>query len=833
MNFRFILSEISHSRGQGLIFVVCVALSLVSLVAINSFHRNVNQSLMADARKLHGGDVIIRSHHPLAQGIVTKLGELKDLKDVDVSRSWEFYSVARSATKEKTVLANIKAVDEYYPLYGAVRLASENNFQDVLQQGRAVVASSLLARLEVAVGEKIQVGSISLTIADVIESESQRPVNFFDFGPRIFVSSSDLEAMDLLKAGSRAHYEALIKMDGESDPDLLAKSFEQLATPGQENVSTYVSAPSRVKRFFDNLLFFLSLISVFTMLLAGIGMQSSLAALLRHKEKSLAVIRALGASSSFLFKHYIVLVLTLSLVGCGVGIFGAYILQQNFTTIFAGLLPDNIQLGLSPIDIVEGTLLGLAVVAFFSFFPLRSLSLVKPVAVLRKETEAEYSKSTYIFFLCGVFLFTGLIIRQLDDVKIGLYFVAGIFSLVAVTTLLVVLLLFFMGRISSGTLSSRQALRSLLRPGNAAKTIIVTLSSALTLLLTIGLVQNNLRSTYIASYPDDAPNLFCIDIQKNQKDGFVELLGEGGAELFPVIRARLLAINGEKVVREQELEKRGDSLAREFNLTYRDSLLEDEVLLEGDSLLGTGVVEPGLVPVSLLDSVAEMGNMGMGDILTFNVQGLTLKAQVVSVRSRTKSMLYPFFYYVFSEKDLGPAPQTFFAALTIPSAEIGQVENRVVAKYPNISTINVAETAKELGKIMEKLSSVITFFSLFSIVAGLLILVSSILATRLARIQEAVFYKILGANSFFVWRVFAIENLILALVSGGCAFLISQIASWTLCNFAFDIKHSPDLMFCLLLLGSATVIVVSTGLVSSLSIIRKKPGQFLSKKSVE
>lgn len=832
MNLRFILSEISHSRGQGWIFVVCVALSLVSLVAINSFHRDVNQSLMADARKLHGGDVIIRSHHPLAPAILTELGELKDLKDVDVSRSWEFYSVARSATKEKTVLANIKAVDEYYPLYGSVRLASANNFQDVLQQGKAVVASSLLTRLEVAVGEKIQVGSIALTIVDVIESESQRPVNFFDFGPRIFVSSSDLEAMDLLKAGSRAHYEALIKIHGQSDPDLLAKSLEQLATPGQENVSTYVSAPSRVKRFFDNLLFFLSLISVFTMLLAGLGMQSSLAALLRHKEKSLAVIRALGASSSFLFKHYIALVLILSLVGCTVGIFGAYVLEQNFATIFEGLLPDNIQLGLSVEDIVEGTFLGLAVVAFFSFFPLRSLSLVKPVAVLRKETSAEYSKSTYIFFLCGVFLFTGLIIRQLDDVKIGLYFVAGIFALVAVTTLLVVVLLFLMGRISSGTLSSRQAIKSMLRPGNAAKTIIVTLSSALTLLLTIGLVQNNLRSTYISSYPEDAPNLFCIDIQKNQKDGFVELLS-GGAELFPVIRARLLAINGEKVVREKELEKRGDSLAREFNLTYRDLLLEDEVLLEGDSLLGTGDLKPGLIPVSLLDSVAEMGNMGMGDILTFNVQGLTLKAQVVSVRSRTKSMLYPFFYYVFSEEDLGPAPQTFFAALTVPPGEIGQIENRVVAKYPNISTINVAETAKELGRIMEKLSSVITFFSLFSIVAGLLILVSSILATRLARIQEAVFYKILGANSFFVWRVFAIENLILATVSGGCALVISQIASWALCRFVFDIKHSPDLTFCLLLLGSATVIVVFTGLISSLSIIRKKPGQFLSKKSVE
>jgi putative ABC transport system permease protein len=657
-------------------------------------------------------------------------------------------------------------------------------------------------------------------------------VDFFDFGPRIFVSSSDLESMDLLKSGSRAHFEALVKLGDSTSADAIVSRLMPHAEIGQERVSTYASAPSRVKRFFDNLLFFLSLISVFTMLLAGVGMQSSLAALLRHKEKSLAIIRALGASGAFLFKHYFVLVLFLSLVGCGLGMLGAYVLEQNFTVVFAGLLPAGIQLGLSVIDVVEGTLLGLCVVAFFSFFPLRSVASVKPVAVLRNEAVSEQSRATYIFFLCGIVLFTGLIIRQLNDVKVGLYFVGGTFALIALISLLVTIALFFIRRFSGGGLAVRQALRSMLRPGNAAKTITVTLSSALTLLLAIGLIQNDLRSTYVTSYPEDAPNLFCIDIQKKQKDGFVELLG-GNVELFPVIRARLLAINDEKVQREKELKKRGDSLTREFNLTYRDGLLDDEVLVEGKSVFGEEKLAPGLVPVSLLDSVADMGEMGMGDVLTFNVQGLTVKAQVVSIRSRTKSMLYPFFYFVFAEKDLGAAPQTFFAALTVPAEDIGLVENKVVEKFPNISTINVAETAKELGRIMEKLSSVITFFSLFSIAAGLLILVSSILATRLARVQEAVFYKVLGANSVFVWKVFVIENLILAFTSSVCALIVAQIASWSLSSFVFDIDHRPYFSFCFLLLLSSCLIVVATGIFSSLTIIRQKPGQFLQRKSVE
>lgn len=832
MNFRFIISEISHSRGQSWIFVVCVALSLISLVAINSFRRDVNESLLSDARKLHGGDVIVHSHQPFSPTLKSELVSLETEADISVARTWEFYSVARSIGQERTVLANIKAVEDLYPLYGSIVLRSGNNFQDVLESGSAIVAPSLLARLDVAVGEQIHIGSTQFTIMDVIEGESQRPVNFFDFGPRVFVSSSDLKAMDLIHPGSRVHFEALVKVGDSVTADTIAGQLEQQAEFGRERVATYASAPSRIKRFFDNLLFFLSLISVFTMLLAGVGMQSSLAALLRHKEKTLAIIRALGASGPFLIYHYLVLVLVLSFFGCGLGLLGAYVLEQNFTVVFAGLLPDNIQLGLSAVDVVEGVLLGLCVVAFFSFFPIRSVASVRPVAVLRNEVASEQSRTTYIFFICGIVMFTGLIIRQLNDVKIGLYFVGGTFLLIALISVLVSLSLFGIRRISRGGLALRQALRSMLRPGNAAKTITVTLSSALTLLLAIGLIQNDLRSTYISSYPEDAPNLFCIDIQKTQKDGFVELLREGG-ELFPVIRARLLAINDEKIQRKEELKKRGDSLAREFNLTYRDTLLDDEILEEGAFLLDSRDLAPGLVPVSLLDSVAEMGDMGLGDILTFNVQGLTVKAQVVSVRSRTKSMLYPFFYFVFSEKDLGAAPQTFFAALTVPMKDIGRVENMVVEKFPNISTINVAETAKELGRIMEKLSSVITFFSMFSIVAGLLILVSSILATRFSRIQEAVFYKILGANSIFVWKVFVMENLILAVVSGMCALIVAQVASWALCAFVFDIEHRAYFLFCFLLLLSSCCIVVATGVVSSLSIIRRKPGQFLQKKSVE
>lgn len=830
MNVRFLIREILHSKSQAAVFVLCVALSLVSIVAINSFRGNVQQSIASDAKGLHGGDVIIHSHYQFSQALEQELVMLLREKGVQAVRTWEFYSVARREDGRDSLFSNIKAVEKNYPLYGDVKLLSGGDFSSVLQPGKVIVAPALLDRLDLSIGDSLLLGESSLEIIDVVSGESARPVDFFNFGPRILVSAADLVQMNLVKKGSRVHHEILLKIADETLIDKIAARLQNRIISGQERVATYETASSRIKRFFDNLLFFLSLVSVFTLLLAGIGMQSSLAALLRQKEKSFAVLRSLGATGSFLLRHYLLIVFILSGIGCTLGIVSGLLLEKSFSTLFAGLLPDKIVLGGSLFDVLEGIGLGIVVVSFFTFLPLSRIKNVKPAAVFRKESDnGMQSRGSYMLIGCGIILLAGLVIRQLEDVRIGLYFIGGVLALIAVISLLIGSMLLLLTRLKIVSLPLRQATRSLLRPGNATRAIVVTLASALAVLLTIYLVEQNLHGTYIASYPADAPNLFCLDIQKSQQQDFLELVGSE-VELFPIIRARLTSINGKKIKRKVELKKRGDSLAREFNLTYRGKLLEDEIFTDGKSLFGkeSGQNEDSrLVPVSVLDSVADMGDMKIGDVLQFNIQGVPLKAEVSSIRSRTKSMLYPFFYFVFPEKNLQAAPQTFFAALKVKKEEISQLENTIVNKFPNISTINVSETAAELEKIMQKLSQIIIFFALFSILAGALILVSSVLATRMARVKEAVYYKVLGANTRFVLKVFFLENLLLALLSGGCAILVAQAGSWGLCRFLFEIDYDPSLPTCLVMLGMTVCVVVSLGLMSSASILRQRPVRFL------
>ncbi len=831
MNIRFLIREILHSKSQAVVFILCVGLSLVSIVAINSFRNDVQQSLASDARDLHGGDVIVHSHYAFSPALQQEIDALAAEPGIKAVSTWEFYSVARRVDGKDSLFSNIKVVEEGYPFYGAVELASGRNFSSILHPGQVIVAPEILERLGLTVGDRLLLGESSLVIVDVVVRESLRPVDFFNFGPRILASSADLTKMDLVKQSSRVQYETLLQIEDPARIDTVAKRLQEISISGQERVATYATASSRVKRFFDNLLFFLSLVSVFTLLLAGIGMQSSLAALLRRKEKSFAILRSLGATGSFLLRHYLVIILLLSSVGCALGIASGLLLEKSFTTLFAGLLPEQINLGGSFLDVLEGMGLGLMVVSFFTFLPLSRIKNIKPAAVFRKDKDnGRQERGAYVLIGCGLILLTGLVVRQLDDLRIGLYFIGGVLLLIVAISVLIALLLLLLSRLAPDALPLRQAVRSLLRPGNATRAIVVTLASALSVLLTIYLMEYNLHATYISSYPADAPNLFCLDIQKDQKTPFVELVGSE-VELFPIIRARLSSINGEKIHREEERKKRGDSLTREFNLTYRQKLLDDEILIEGYDLFGTVQEKSGRIPVSILDTVAEMGDMKMGDVLLFNIQGVPMQAEVSSIRSRTKSMLYPFFYFVFPEKNLQAAPQTFFGALKVNKSEIAQLQNTIVNRFPNISTINVGETAVELEKIMQKLSMIINFFASFSILAGALILVSSILATRMARIKEAVYYKVLGATTWFVLQVFFLENFLLALLSGGCAILVAQLGSWGLCRYLFAIDYDPSWQVTLIMLAMTIGLVVSLGLLSSVSILRQKPVRFLREQS--
>jgi putative ABC transport system permease protein len=327
----------------------------------------------------------------------------------------------------------------------------------------------------------------------------------------------------------------------------------------------------------------------------------------------------------------------------------------------------------------------------------------------------------------------------------------------------------------------------------------------------------------VQSYPEDAPNLFFIDLQPGQRADFERTLGVS-AEFFPVVVAQVTAVNGAAVDRERERRKPRDNFSRDFYLTYRETLLGDEELARGRTLFDSRIAGP---QVSVLEEVLDMAPIGIGDRLTFRVQGVPVEAAVSSIRRRTEASPRPFFYFVFPTADLGEAPQTVFAAARVPKGEAVAAQNRVAVAFPNVSVIDVGATAAQAAALIGRVSRVVRLFTLLGIAAGLLITVSSVLATRRARVREAVYYRMLGARSAFVLRVFALEGALIGVGSGLLALVFAQAITWGIATWQLDLRWYPFWGESLAAVAAMALVTVAAGLAASLPVLRRKPADYL------
>lgn len=830
LNSRFIRRELTSSPQQSIIFVLCVALSMVTLVSLGGFSESVDSSLLRDARALHAGDIIVHSNYDLSSPLSEDISSLRRKGVIDAARLYEFYSLVRAPDREGSILADLKVVETGYPFYGTVELRSGRSFRDILQKGGIVVEENFLGRLGLKVGDRVKIGSATLTILDVVTKEPDRPVNIFSLGPRIFISAEDINELDLVKKGSRVMYKALLKVHKERDLEAVAADLRKTAMKGQERVETFKTSESRIKRFFDNLIFFMSLIGIFTLLLAGIGIQSALTSFLREREKTVAIMKALGGTGRFITSNFAVIVSILGITGTILGLLISFSLQGFFPVLFRGILPGDVVPVISWSAVLQGIVLGVMVVALFTFLPLYRLEDVKPASILgREEIRSKRGLLYYSVFAAALIFSTVMVVWRFGEVKTGLYFVSGTIALIIISALGAELILLFMKKAAVRSLALRQAFRGLFRPGNSTRAIIITLTASITVISSIYLIELNLDADFIRSYPADAPNLFFLDIQPSQKDEFARTLGIK-TEYYPVVRARIASINGEPINPQDEQRRVGDDLTREFNLTYRDYLLSDEKIIKGKGLYMDGWEG---IQVSVLDTVLKMRGLKIGDSITFNIQGVPLEARVSSIRTRTKASIQPFFYFVFPEKSLKDAPQTIFSAVRVEKERIPSLQNLIVSRFPNVSAIDMTEMVSLFSRVMGRLSVIARFFTLFGVVAGVLIVISSVLATRYARIQEAVYFKILGARSYFVLTVFALENILLGIVSAVFALIFAQVATWIVCKKVLEISFTFFAGTSLIIILSAILLATATGLLASISVLRQRPVIFLREETKE
>jgi putative ABC transport system permease protein len=561
-----------------------------------------------------------------------------------------------------------------------------------------------------------------------------------------------------------------------------------------------------------------------------LGIQSTLAALLNEKRPAIAIMKTVGATGRYIYSHFLFLLLVLGVIGTVAGIVAGGAMQAVLTWMLGSFLPGGLAMGLSWAGVAEAVLMGAAVVILFSLVPLYRARQMRPLALFKRETAPDTGR--WPILLSGVLIllfFLFLVLWHMRDVRFGLAFVGALAAMVLAAGLLAQLVLGIIRRLPVHHLAARQAIRGLFRRGNATRAVMITLTVSLALIFGDRLIEKNLRATFVRSFPADAPNAFFVDIQPDQTEAFSAVVGRP-VTFYPIVRARVAAINGQAIDRRGEGRKRRDNLSRVFNLTHRESLLADERLLEGETLFRSDWTEP---QVSVMDTVVEMHEMKIGDRIRFTIQGVPITARIASIRTRDNQNLSPFFYFVFPEAVLGKAPQTLFAALKVPSDALGALQTAVVSRFPNISVIDISQTIGTLAEMMERLSRIVRLFSLFSVAAGILILVSAVFATRAERMMESVYYKVLGAGRRFVVTVFALENLILGLLSSLLALAMAQAGAWWVCRMKFNIDYQSFPVNSFFMVATTVLVVVVAGLAASRSVMAKRPVVYLREQQNE
>ena len=822
---RLILRQITRSKSQAAVFVLCVTLSVVTLVAVNGFSEGIRRAFEKDAKVNHGADVIAGSSFPFSQPMLSAEEKLRAMDGVQTARLYSFYAMARTDIGKNALLAAVKVVPEAYPLYGRVVLASGGDFKRVLGPGKAVVEQALLDRMDLDIGDFLLVGDARLAIADVVISEPDRPVQFFRLGPRIFVSDKDLDALGLVTKGSRVGHRLLVKTKNEAQIQTVVQMLSAAAVPGQERVDTFREAGWRLRRFYRNFLLFLRLTGVFTLFLAGVGIHGALSAYLRTQRPAVGIMKAVGADHGFILTHYLSALTVLGVAGTLLGfVLGAGI-QVVLWRFMGGLLPPDARLVFTGPAVLEGIFVGVAGVALFTVIPISRLKSVGPMVIFRKEGVGKNTGP--LTWGAGILLavfFVALVLRQIGETRFGLYFLAVLGLLLLACFAASSLLLWVLSRVRAGSLSFRQAVKGMNRPGNATLFVVAALCCALTVLLTIYLAEKNLDAAYVRSYPEDSANLFFLDIQPGQLEAFKRELGKP-ARYFPAVRARVYKINDKPVDLTQERNKRRDNLGRTFSLTWSDTIHPGEVLVQGEALFDPEETKP---QVSILDRVTEISPIEMGDEITFKIHGAPLTAKVVSVRKREKETISPFFYFLFPPAILRGAPAAFFTAIRVDPRTIPALQRKMAAQFPNVSSVDATSALAQAAGVLKKLTRAIRFFTLLSLLAGMLIMVGGALATRADRLRESVYFKVLGATEGFVLKIVALEGLLTGLAAVGVALLFSCFGVYFLCRYFFEIPFHPFFAQTLVSALAALALVTVTGLLASAAVAREKPARFLS-----
>jgi len=832
---RMALRETRASWQRLLFFFLCIAIGVGAIVAIRSVVQNVRGVLTGEARTLLGADIVVGSTQPLS---AEQRGQLdRRLSAAGAGRrteSVETPTMVRPADPAKSTarMVELKAVDDEFPLVGEVQLAGGVPYSPTLLADRGVlVRPELLMTLGVAVGESVLIGGTSFTIRGVIEREPGRRVGGFSLGPRVLVSRAGLDEAGLLAFGSRARYQIGVRV-----PDA---SIDPLTTTLREDFkNTYVNVRSW-RRLEDNIgedleraENYLSLVGLVIVVLGGIGVSSVTRVFVDQKLRSIAVLKCVGAGTRQVLAVYLVQVLLLglagSLAGLGLARLALAFIPERVGTALSGYALSH---ALTVPAMLQGLGIGLLVSLLFAIVPLLRVRHVRPSLLLRNEQDAGRRRFDWVRWGAVVGVTAGVVALagwQAASWRVGAAVCGGFAVLAGVLQLAGWLLVKTTRPLQrSRHFALRHAVLHLNRPGNQTRVVLLAVGLGSFFLVGVRAVQSNLLREFAIEAGANAPDMFLIDVQRDQAQELHAFLRERtGSEprLLPVLRARITQVRGKATNLDDIEDVRGRGpLSREYGITYRAHLQANETLVQGRFWDATPSPEP---EVSIEESILERFQIGVGDTIRFDVAGQPIAARVTSVRRvNWRDARAGGFIFVFRPGVLEQAPQTMISAVTAPQSleDRARFQRDLVARFPNVSAIDIREVLDTVRAIVRNITLGITIVGGLVLFTGVLILVGAVAMTKFRRVYEAAILKTLGASSRLVGSVLLVEHGLLGLLAGVIGAAGGMALSYGITRHVFELTwHVPWFETVSGVIATTTVVAI-VGVLASLDVLRRKP----------
>ena len=793
------------------VFLACIALGVAALVGVGSFAANLQRTLGREARALMGGDVELRSSRPLDARATRDVRALREVGAV-TTEIHELVGMARSPRDGSSVLVELKAVGAAYPLYGRLEATPSRALPELLAGRGALVEAPLLARLGLAVGDRLVIGTASFTVRGIITREPDRSSGLLSFGPRVLIAEDALESTGLVQFGSRVRYRTLVRLPAGAPVirvrDDLARALDD---PGVRIIA-FDEGQGGLRRFFTQLTTYLGLVGLVSLLVGGIGVASAVRTFIRRQTATIAILKCVGATSRTLFATYLLQTLALGVIGSVLGAALGLVLQPLAIRALAGLAPFTLAPELDVRTLLRAMAMGVLTTGLVALWPLLSLRAIAPSVILRQGVEpisiiegfgsprdaahlTLRRRRPWMAALPVVAGLGGLVLWQAGSLKIG-----GIFILAALGALLVLAALgrglVRLARTAprAPSVAWRQGVANLRRPGGHVGGVVTALGVGVMLLVAIGLLEDALDRQIDHEQRRETPSFFFIDVQADQRDDFARVMvGATGATptLTPVVRARLASVNGERVGRALLERRRAggqDALwyfTREYVLTSMAEAPPTNAILRGRWWTPA---DGGEGPrVSVEEAAAKALGVDVGDTLGFDVQGVRIDAVVMSIRKVDWQSFSMNFFVIVSPGALDGAPTTFVGTARVSETAETRVQDAVVTAFPNITVIPVRDILQRAAGILAQIAFAIRAIALFSIAAGLTVMTGTLVASRWQRLTESAILRMLGASRATVARIFAVEYACLGAAAGLGGSALAALLAWIVERFVLEV----------------------------------------------